>query len=624
MEFYKYMAGLHAVRKNIGKARIIPMKVEVDSFSTFRIIYTCGEVEIKKGGTIKIGIPHAFSTPQIDNPSGEGYVRIKMPKNLKFTSFIDINMSSGLTRNGHVGSWTKDIFIKLEEGKLRKGEKIEIIYGDKTEGGPGAKTPYFTQWFEFTVGVDPEGKRKAPYTGFWLLEKQPKVYTITNKVNRLQIYVPTLVSKGELFNLKIIPKDDKNNMVSSYKEKPELIVEDGSAIRIERNVNKFLQAKLKTKKEGVYRILVKDLQNGVEGISNPLWAKKEKAEYRVYWGDLHAHTFFTDGLGTIKEAYKYARDVACLDFCSVADHSNFVASLWKDFVSIADEFNEEGKFITLYGYEVTTKEGDVNIYYRRKYPHYQMKREGNYWNIKSIKDLDDFLKNKECIVIPHLHDGHNWDYPMDEKRRLVEIYSCWGNHEYKGCPYPSYGNVKNDSYVFSALNKGRKIGITAGSDSHAGHPGDSDWLRVSRSYHGGLTAVYAEELTRESLWEALWNRRCYATTGARIYLDFQINGHRMGEEIEINEEKIKIKIEVASTKGEPHVDLIKNGNILQSWPFEPLSTFPYPDRPNYKFARKYEFEDKLIERKKTVWYLVRVTQIDGQMAWSSPIWVNRK
>ena len=76
MEFYKYMAGLHGVRKNVGKVMIIPMNVELDSFSTFRIIYTCGEVEIKKGGSIKIGIPDAFSTPQFDNPSGEGYVRI--------------------------------------------------------------------------------------------------------------------------------------------------------------------------------------------------------------------------------------------------------------------------------------------------------------------------------------------------------------------------------------------------------------------------------------------------------------------------------------------------------------------------------------------------------------------
>ena len=75
MKFYKYMFGLHPIREGMGEATIFPEKVDVSIFLTFRIIYTCG-IGIKKGGSIKVGIPHACSDPQIDNPFLLKYVNI--------------------------------------------------------------------------------------------------------------------------------------------------------------------------------------------------------------------------------------------------------------------------------------------------------------------------------------------------------------------------------------------------------------------------------------------------------------------------------------------------------------------------------------------------------------------
>ena len=40
-------------------------------------------------------------------------------------------------------------------------------------------------------------------------------------------------------------------------------------------------------------------------------------------------------------------------------------------------------------------------------------------------------------------------------------------------------------------------------------------------------------LTREALFEALWARRCFATNGARVMLDVQVNGMPMGSEVEV-------------------------------------------------------------------------------------------
>jgi hypothetical protein len=80
-----------------------------------------------------------------------------------------------------------------------------------------------------------------------------------------------------------------------------------------------------------------------------------------------------------------------------------------------------------------------------------------------------------------------------------------------------------------ALQRGYHVGVVAGSDDHMGRPGGSYPGRNDRRFvYGGLTAIYADELSRRSLFDALQARRCYATTGARILLRVDVDGHVMG------------------------------------------------------------------------------------------------
>jgi len=44
----------------------------------------------------------------------------------------------------------------------------------------------------------------------------------------------------------------------------------------------------------------------------------------------------------------------------------------------------------------------------------------------------------------------------------------------------------------------------------------------------GVTGVYATDLTREAIFEALRERRTYGTTGDRIIVDWRLDGHPMG------------------------------------------------------------------------------------------------
>ena len=42
------------------------------------------------------------------------------------------------------------------------------------------------------------------------------------------------------------------------------------------------------------------------------------AQYHIYWGDMHGHTAFSDGKGSLDDYFTHARDVAKLDFVVVS------------------------------------------------------------------------------------------------------------------------------------------------------------------------------------------------------------------------------------------------------------------------------------------------------------------
>lgn len=142
------------------------------------------------------------------------------------------------------------------------------------------------------------------------------------------------------------------------------------------------------------------------------------------------------------------------------------------------------------------------------------------------------------------------------------------------------------------------MGFTAGSDSH----------QMEHGVEGGIVAVYTPTHDREGIWDAMYDRRTYGTTGARILVSFKANGHMMGSELTLRQgEKACFEISVLGTKP-VKVDLIRNNQVLQSW--EPGS----------------ERCDVSIEDCGTGssdWYYVRVTQPDDHMAWASPIWIDR-
>ena len=153
-----------------------------------------------------------------------------------------------------------------------------------------------------------------------------------------------------------------------------------------------------------------------------------------------------------------------------------------------------------------------------------------------------------------------------------------------------------------------------GSDNHTGMPGRA--LRYAErdefhTYGGGLTAVWAEDLTREAIFDAVRARHCYATSGARIFLDLRLEGARMGSELTWPQRgrPRRVAIEAHGTCALRSVALVKNNRDLKTWTWRPRTE-----------DVELEFEDAEPARNGDYYY-VRVIQEDEHHAWSSPIWI---
>jgi len=108
---------------------------------------------------------------------------------------------------------------------------------------------------------------------------------------------------------------------------------------------------------------------------------------KIFFGNLHSHTSFSDGSGKPADAYKHARDVAHLDFLAITEHNHVqcedgassdrkdgimiakAPKLYKGpgagaLIPVANQFTENGKFVAIYGQEFSTvSQGNhVNVF----------------------------------------------------------------------------------------------------------------------------------------------------------------------------------------------------------------------------------------------------------------------
>ena len=149
---------------------------------------------------------------------------------------------------------------------------------------------------------------------------------------------------------------------------------------------------------------------------------------------------------------------------------------------------------------------------------------------------------------------------------MVEIMSMHGASESDRTAYPylhTMGPRDGRSTYQYGLAQGKIAGVIGSTDHHSAHPG---------SYGHGRAGVWATELTRDGIWEALKARRTYALTGDRIALAYTLNGRPMGTNMgtpigALLPLAAKSQIEIAVEAGDAldWIELLYNNRVLQRW-----------------------------------------------------------
>ena len=358
-------------------------------------------------------------------------------------------------------------------------------------------------------------------------------------------------------------------------------------------------------------------------------------QLQIVRGDLHRHTELSQDVGgmddgTLPEFYRYMIDAAAMDFGASTDHQAGGTDYW-NFITqkMADMYHFPERFSTLYGYErnlgnpfghrnmvYTHRNYPIVPFYQRIDPRFMLpdSPDGELLTFNSMsfgsgirndtKLLYDIVKKTGGLAIPHTSGtdsmGTDWADNDPEVDAVVEIYQgARQSYEHKNAPRgiqdgeeeDALGGWQEPGVAWNAWGKGYRIGVIASSDHY--------------STHISYAMVYTPSKSRLDIFDSIKKRRTYGATD-NIVLEFWLGDHFMGDDFTASG-KQRVRVRVQGTDDIAAVHLIRDANYI------------YKISPGQRQA-EFEYVDNTAGPGDH-WYYVRVEQKDGELAWSSPIWV---
>ena len=545
------------VRKLYGWAEIDPSEpVVAGSIGTWRLTYHAGRYGIDDGGVVKISYRDVsdWEPPQFEDPTAPGYSTVS-------TSGAP-SLRPAFEKHRYIRPWRRTVTIDVFDESLLEGETITLALGDTSGGSPGIRSQTFCkEAFEFRVAVD--------WCGTWVYVEVPSpVFPIVSgPSSKLVIVCPTLASTGEDTWVGVKAEDIWGNPCRNYEGTVEIdagglegLPDDYTFLAADEGVRRFDQ--VRATENGTHIVTAVDRTNGLQAEGNPLRSVASDPAYRPYWGDPHGQSEETVGTNPVSSYFRFARESALVDFVGHQGNDFQVTEeVWKEIRHQANTQNDSGRFVTFVGYEWsgnTPVGGDHNVYYPgddgplHRSSHVLIPDKSDVDTDRlHITELYDTLKGTDVMLVPHVGGRYanlEWHEPSLES--VLEVYSEWGEFEW---------------FLKWALEKGHRIGFTAGSDDHKGRPGAAYPGAGLFGVYGGLTCVLAGELTRAGLWEAIKARRCYGTTGQRIGVDFTVDGRPMGSDLKTDAPP-EIAVSVAGTADVERIDVFRGSQLVYTFP----------------------------------------------------------
>jgi len=347
------------------------------------------------------------------------------------------------------------------------------------------------------------------------------------------------------------------------------------------------------------------------------------AGYRILRGDLHRHTSLSsDGVGdgSLWDFYRYALDAASLDFSTVTDHQGGGTSYnwWKTQKS-CDLFQVPQRLTTLYAYErsVLYPNGHRNIVFTKRgipiLPIDPAEQTGpdKPGTMRSSTLVLPYLRKHDGIAFRHTtatDQGTDWQDHDNTLEPMVEVYQ--GHrlaYEHEGGPkgetaeklYTQRSGYRPAGFIWNALAKGFRLGFEAASD-HC-------------STHISYSCILTTGATRQDLVDAMRKRHSYGATD-NIVLDFRVEAegreYLQGDEIP-SASRYVLRVHTVGTGPIRRVAVIHN------------EAYAYEITPTGQRQATFDYVDAHLVAGENRYY-VRVEQEDGNLAWSSPVWIQKK
>jgi hypothetical protein len=338
--------------------------------------------------------------------------------------------------------------------------------------------------------------------------------------------------------------------------------------------------------------------------------------YRIVRGDMHRHTdisFDGDLDGSIWDFYRYTIDAARFEYSALTEHNSGddIEYFWWVIQKSNDLFYVPDRFTPLYAYErsLAFPNGHRNVVFAQRGVRTLVRTPEELAGTEGAAKLYEYLRKNRGLAMSHTSAtlmGTDWRDNDPELEPLAEIYQGdRTSYEYEGAPraavgkepFSQPGGYKPEGFLWNAWAKGYKLGVQASSDH---------W-----STHVSYACLLVENTSREGILDAIRKRHAYASTD-NIVLDFRLSDlstgeHLMGESFSTNS-RPKIVLRATGTAPIAKIDLVKSNKFI------------YSVTPG-KESAEFTFEDKELKKGDSCYYYVRLEQADGQMAWSSPVWV---
>lgn len=330
---------------------------------------------------------------------------------------------------------------------------------------------------------------------------------------------------------------------------------------------------------------------------------------RLYFGLLNGHSSISEGSASAEEMFRFAAQIPHMDFFAIADHSDSfdnhdqgdihtdgsISSDWAAGKAAAPAASTDA-FTAIFGYEMSwpaqMKLGHISTFGTAGFQSWTQPPYAGYGG--ALGNYYQVLASAANSVSQFNHPGKqygtfdNFSAHSEEADRAISLLEL------------DFSDSAPLRYYTKALDQGWHLAPTAGQSVFG-----TDWTDT-----GVRTAVYAQSLSESHILDAFRSCRAYATEDPDLEILYSMDGYFMGSQLDLRH--IGETADLSVTLHDPTdsaiglVEVITNDSLIAAQQTLDAAsgtvTFSLPLESGY--------------------YFLRITQPDGDLAVSAPIWVD--